>query len=95
MVVPPEAHGRLAVLITLVWCGELDAGERVVDRFRRLAPPIADLVQPRPYPDMYQLIPDVPQAGVPQLEAGSGHVGRRTCWSAGRGRSKESLSLVM
>jgi FAD/FMN-containing dehydrogenase len=60
--VPPEAHGRPAVLITLVWCGELDAGERVVDRFRRLAPPIADLLQPRPYPDMYQLIPDVPQS---------------------------------
>jgi hypothetical protein len=26
--VPPEVHGWLAVLITLVWCGELDAGER-------------------------------------------------------------------
>jgi FtsP/CotA-like multicopper oxidase with cupredoxin domain len=33
-------------------------------------------------------------AGVPQLEAGSGHAGRRTCWSAGFGRSDE-LSLVM
>jgi FAD/FMN-containing dehydrogenase len=61
-IVPPEAHGQLAVLITLVWCGELDAGQRVVDRFRRLAPPIADLLQPRPYPDMYQLIPEVPQS---------------------------------
>ena len=61
-IVPSEAHGRLAVLITLVWCGELDEGERVVDGFRRLAPPIADLLHPRPYPDMYQLIPEAPRS---------------------------------
>ena len=60
--VPPEAHGRLGVLITLVWCGELAAGERVVDGFRALAPPLADLVHPRPYPSMYELIPDVPRS---------------------------------
>jgi FAD/FMN-containing dehydrogenase len=58
--VPPEAHGRLAVLITLVWCGELDAGERVVDGFRTVAPPIADLLGPRPYPSMYELLPEAP-----------------------------------
>jgi FAD/FMN-containing dehydrogenase len=58
--VPPEAHGRLAVLITLVWCGELDAGEGVVDGFRAVAPPIADLLGPRPYPSMYELLPEAP-----------------------------------
>jgi FAD/FMN-containing dehydrogenase len=60
-IVPPEAHGQLAVLITPVWCGELQAGERVVDTFRALAPPIADLLHPRPYPSMYELIPEAPQ----------------------------------
>jgi FAD/FMN-containing dehydrogenase len=60
-IVPPETHGQLAVLITLVWCGELQAGEQVVDRFRALAPPIADLLHPRPYPEMYELIPEAPE----------------------------------
>jgi FAD/FMN-containing dehydrogenase len=60
--VPPEVHGRLAVLITLVWCGELDAGERVVNTLRTVAPPIADLVDPRPYPVMYELIPEAPRS---------------------------------
>jgi len=59
-IVPPEAYRRLGVLITLVWCGELEAGERVVDGFRTLARPIADLVGPRPYPSMYELIPEAP-----------------------------------
>jgi FAD/FMN-containing dehydrogenase len=58
--VPPEAQGRLGVLITLVWCGDLAAGERVLDGFRGLAPPIADLVGRRPYPSMYELLPDAP-----------------------------------
>ena len=31
-IVPPEAHGRLAVLITLVWCGALDADARRCDQ---------------------------------------------------------------
>jgi FAD binding domain len=61
-IVPPEAHGQLAVLITLVWCGELEAGARFVDRFRALALPIADLLHPRPYPSMYELIPEAPRS---------------------------------
>jgi FAD/FMN-containing dehydrogenase len=58
--VPPEAQGRLGVLITLVWCGDLAAGERVLDGFRGLASPITDLVGRRPYPSMYELLPDAP-----------------------------------
>jgi hypothetical protein len=38
----------------LCWAGDLDAGERVMARFRRLAPPILDLVRPMPYPEIYQ-----------------------------------------
>jgi FAD/FMN-containing dehydrogenase len=58
--VPPEAQGRLGMLITLVWCGDLDAGERVLGAFRGLAPPIADLVGRRPYRSMYELLPEAP-----------------------------------
>jgi hypothetical protein len=61
-IVPPEAHGQLAVLITLVWCGERAAGERFVNSFRTLAPPIADLLGPRPYPSMYELLPEAPRS---------------------------------
>jgi FAD/FMN-containing dehydrogenase len=61
-IVPPAAHGRPAVLITLVWCGELQAGERVLAGFRSLAPPIADLLRPMPYPAMYELIPEAPRS---------------------------------
>jgi FAD/FMN-containing dehydrogenase len=61
-IVPPEAHGQPAVLMTLAWCGELQAGERVVDAFRALAPPIADLLRPMPYPAMYELIPEAPRS---------------------------------
>jgi hypothetical protein len=45
-----------------IWCGELGAGERFVKAFRRLAPPIADLLHPRPYPSMYEVILDPPQS---------------------------------
>jgi FAD/FMN-containing dehydrogenase len=61
-IVPPEVHGQLAVLITLVWCGELDEGERFVTTFRSLAPPIADLLHPRPYSEMYELILEAPRS---------------------------------
>jgi FAD/FMN-containing dehydrogenase len=60
--VPPEAQGRLGVLITLVWCGDLAAGGRVLDAFRGLAPPVADLVGPRPYPSMYELLGEAPSS---------------------------------
>ena len=59
-VVPAEAHGRLAVLITLVWCGDVDAGERVVGGLRAVAPPITDQLGPRPYPSMYELFGEAP-----------------------------------
>ena len=58
--VPPEAHGRPAVLISLVWCGDQGEGDRQVDRFRALAPPLVDLVQPRRYPEMYAMLAEVP-----------------------------------
>jgi FAD/FMN-containing dehydrogenase len=54
-VVPPEAHGRLAIIVLPVHAGDLEAGQRAMAPFRSLAEPLADLVGPMPYPAMYEL----------------------------------------
>jgi FAD/FMN-containing dehydrogenase len=51
--VPQEHHGRLVIMATLAYAGDLQAGQRAVARFRALATPIADLVRPMPYPQLY------------------------------------------
>ncbi len=51
--VPEEHHGELVILALLVHAGDLEAGERAVAPLRALAPPIADLVRPMPYPEIY------------------------------------------
>jgi FAD/FMN-containing dehydrogenase len=51
--VPEEHHGRLVVFAMLVYAGAVDAGERAVAPFRGLATPIADLVKPMTYPEVY------------------------------------------
>ena len=49
----PEHHGRLVVMAMLVYAGDLEAGERAIAPFRALADPVADMVRPMPYPEMY------------------------------------------
>jgi FAD/FMN-containing dehydrogenase len=50
---PAEHHGRLVVLAFLVHAGAPEDGERAVAPFRRLTRPLADLVRPMPYPEVY------------------------------------------
>jgi FAD/FMN-containing dehydrogenase len=50
---PAEHHGKLVVMATLAYAGDLEAGEWVVAPFRALATPLADLVKPMPYPQIY------------------------------------------
>jgi hypothetical protein len=52
--VPTEQRGRLVVMALLVYAGPAEAGERAVAPFRKLATPIADLVRPMHYPEMFQ-----------------------------------------
>jgi FAD/FMN-containing dehydrogenase len=52
---PTEAHGKLAVLALMCYAGDVEAGERALAPFRALAEPLADLVRPMPYPEIYQL----------------------------------------
>jgi FAD/FMN-containing dehydrogenase len=55
---PSEAHGKLVVLALLCYAGEVEAGERAVAPFRALAEPLADLVRPMAYPEIYRLFGD-------------------------------------
>ena len=50
---PPEAHGELIVMTMMVYAGEVEEGERAIAPFRALAEPIADMVRPMSYPEMY------------------------------------------
>ena len=49
----PEHHGRLVLLAMIVHAGDVEAGQRAVAPFRALATPVADMIRPMPYPEMY------------------------------------------
>jgi FAD/FMN-containing dehydrogenase len=51
--VPEEWHGKLAIMGMLGYAGDAEAGQRAIAPFRALAEPIADMVRPMPYPEMY------------------------------------------
>jgi FAD/FMN-containing dehydrogenase len=48
-----EHHGKLTILAMMAYAGEADAAERAFAPFRALAEPMADMVKPMPYPEMY------------------------------------------
>jgi FAD/FMN-containing dehydrogenase len=56
--VPQEIHGQVVILAMLAYAGGAEDGERALAPFRALATPIADLVRPIPYPEMFP--PDEP-----------------------------------
>lgn len=51
--VPAEYHGRIIILAMLVHAGSPEAGQRAIAPFRALATPIADMVRPMPYAQIY------------------------------------------
>ncbi|MEH1122956.1 FAD-binding oxidoreductase [Micromonospora sp. CPCC 206061] len=51
--VPEEMHGQLIIMGLLCYAGDAEAGERAIAPFRALATPIADMVRPIRYPEMY------------------------------------------
>ncbi|MGH2637591.1 MAG: FAD-binding oxidoreductase [Actinomycetota bacterium] len=55
---PAEQHGKLVILALMAYAGAAEDGERAIAPFRALATPIADMVRPMPYPEIYQ--PDDP-----------------------------------
>jgi FAD/FMN-containing dehydrogenase len=51
--VPAEHHGQLIIMALMCYAGPTDAGERAIAPFRALAKPIADMVRPMRYPEIY------------------------------------------
>ena len=51
--VPEEWHGKLAIMGLLGYAGDTEAGQRAIAPFRALAEPIADMVRPMSYAEMY------------------------------------------
>jgi FAD/FMN-containing dehydrogenase len=50
---PPEVHGQLIVMGLMVYAGDIEAGEQAVAPFRALAEPLADMVRPMHYPEVF------------------------------------------
>jgi FAD/FMN-containing dehydrogenase len=56
--VAEEHHGSIVILGMLAYAGDAEAGERTLAPFRMLAEPLADMLRPIPYPEMFP--PDDP-----------------------------------
>jgi FAD/FMN-containing dehydrogenase len=51
--VPPERHGEIVVMALMCFAGPADEAQAALAPFRELADPIADMVRPIPYPEIY------------------------------------------
>jgi FAD/FMN-containing dehydrogenase len=56
--VPPEHHDELLLMASVAYAGPADAGERAIAPLRAVAEPIADMVRPMPYPEIFP--PEMP-----------------------------------
>ena len=46
-------HGKLVNMAMVAYAGDAESGERVLAPFRSIAEPLADMVRPIPYPEMF------------------------------------------
>ena len=51
---PEAAHGRPVLLAQFAYVGSVDRGEQVIAPFRALAEPLADMVRPMRYAELYE-----------------------------------------
>lgn len=51
--IPEDRVGEAMVMVLTIWTGDLEEGERAIAPLRALAEPIADTVEPMPYPAIY------------------------------------------
>jgi FAD/FMN-containing dehydrogenase len=58
---PEEVHGSAVVMAFLCYAGGVETGERALAPFRALATPLADMVRPMTYPEMYPPEPEGPK----------------------------------
>jgi hypothetical protein len=59
--IPEEFHGSPIVMAFICYAGDVRAGERAVAPFKALAEPLADMVRPITYPEMYPEMPEGPK----------------------------------
>jgi FAD/FMN-containing dehydrogenase len=52
--VPSEAHGKPVIMGMFAYAGPVERGEEVIAPFRALAAPLADMVRPMRYPELYE-----------------------------------------
>jgi FAD/FMN-containing dehydrogenase len=52
--VPEEQHGKPVLIALMVYAGDAEAAERAIAPLRALATPLADMVKPIRYPEMYE-----------------------------------------
>jgi FAD/FMN-containing dehydrogenase len=60
--IPAERHGTPVVMASMVFAGDAEAGVRAIAPIRALAPPLADMVHPIQYQEIYEA-PDHPRPG--------------------------------
>ena len=51
--VPEDQHGKLVIMALMCFAGETEAGEKALAPFRALGTPVADMLKPMPYPEIY------------------------------------------
>jgi FAD/FMN-containing dehydrogenase len=50
---PPETIGKPVMMAMLVYAGDVEEGQRVIAPFRAITTPLADMVRPMKYPEIY------------------------------------------
>jgi FAD/FMN-containing dehydrogenase len=65
---PVEAHGKVVVMALVCWAGDPEEGERALAPFRALEP-LADLLRPMAYHEIYSLFGEGPGPQLPSHEA--------------------------
>jgi len=50
---PPDVHGQLVIMSLLCYVGDAGAADRALAPFRSLSTPVADMVKPMSYPEVY------------------------------------------
>jgi FAD/FMN-containing dehydrogenase len=50
---PEELHGQLAILALMCFAGDAESGEKALAPFRAIAKPLADMLRPMPYLEIY------------------------------------------
>jgi hypothetical protein len=64
--IPEARHGRTHAVIVACWAGSLEEGERAFQPFHDIAPVVAEMVGPMPYPALNCAFDDLYPAGLQQ-----------------------------